>query len=49
MSINVSTPVYYQTKYQVFCWSLTFRCSRFKTEMRNEIKVEVREEERRVM
>ena len=39
----------YQTKYQVFCWSLTFRCSRYKTEMRNEIRVEVRRLEGKVV
>ena len=43
VSITVNKQVPYQTRYHVFCWSLTFRCSRYKTEMRNEIATEVRD------
>ena len=43
VSITVNKQVPYQTRYHVFCWSLTFRCSRYKTELRNEIATEVRD------
>ena len=39
--VKVLKKIAYQTRYYAFCWSLTFRCSRYRIEWKNEIREEV--------
>ena len=48
--INVSVQIPYQERYYAFCWSVRsqFRCSRYRIQMKNEIRTEYKEKQRLV-
>jgi len=47
--VKVLKKIAYQTRYYAFCWSLTFRCSRYRIEWKNEIREEDQQKQRLVL
>jgi len=47
--INVTLKIPYQVRFYAFCWSRTLRCSRYRTEFKNEIRTQLQDKQRVVL